>query len=117
MKKQPVKVKILDIQYDREENLFIMNVLNINKQEKIDLAIRAEDFGVNRETPVETIKYFCEQMKGKEKNLNIEIENSKINKNEKLSEKKILELDKEENKYPFKEVTKILNREQLKDES
>ena len=117
MKKESIKVKILDVQYDREENIFVMNVFNIKKQENVELVIRAEDFGVTRVVSIETINYFCEQMKGKEKNLFIEIEKSKINKNEKLSEKKILELDKELNKYPFEEVTKIISREKLKDES
>ncbi len=117
MKKQPIKVKILDVQYDREENIFVMNVFNIKKQENVELVIRAEDFGVTRVVSIETINYFCEQMKGKEKNLFIEIEKNKINENKKISEEKILELDKELNKYPLEEVAKILDREKQKDES
>ncbi|MEK0369506.1 MAG: hypothetical protein QQN62_07890 [Nitrosopumilus sp.] len=117
MNKKSIKVKILDIEYDKEENIFVMNVLNIKNQENVKLVIRAEDFGVTRVVPIDTINYFCEQMKGKEKNLFIEVENNKINKNEKLSDEKILELDKEFNKYPFEEIAKIISREDLKDEN
>ena len=64
-----VKVKILDMEYDEEEKIFIMRVFNTIKQEEVELAIRASDFGISSIVPIDTINYFCEQMKGKEKNL------------------------------------------------
>jgi len=117
MNKEPVKVKILDMEYDEEEKIFIMRVFNTIKQEEVELAIRASDFGISSIVPIDTINYFCEQMKGKEKNLIIKEDLSRINKNEKLSDEKLLELDEGINKYPLEEIDRKIRREKQRDES
>jgi len=113
-----VKVKILDMEYDEEEKIFVMRVLHIEKKEEVRLVMRAKDFGIFEEVPIDVINNFCEEMKDKEKNLFIETEQSKINKNEKLSEEKLLETDEDMNKYPLEEVMRKIYKEEIqKDES
>ncbi len=104
-----VKVKILDMEYDEEEQIFIMKVLHIEKKEEIKLVMRAKDFGISEEVPIDIINNFCEEMKNKEKNLLIETEQ---NKDEKLSEERILEIDKEMNEYPLEEVMRKIYKEE-----
>ena len=112
-----VRVKILDMEYDEEEQIFIMRVLHIEKREEIRLVMRAKDFGIFEEVPIDVINTFCEEMKNKEKNLFIETEQSKIDKDGTLSEEKILETDEDMNKYPLEEVVRKIYKEEYKDES
>lgn len=109
-----VKVKILDMEYDEEEQIFIMKVLHIEKKEEVKLVMRAKDFGVSKKIPINLVLTFCENMKGKEKKLLIETEQKK---DEKLSEERILEIDKEMNEYPLEEVMRKIYKEEQKDES
>jgi len=112
-----VKVKILDMKYDEEEKIFVMRVLHIEKREEVRLVMRAKDFGISKEVPIDVINTFCEEMKNKEKNLFIETEQSKRDKDGKLSEEKMLETDKDMSKYPLEEVERIYKEEIQKDES
>ena len=109
MKKDPIKVKILDMKYDEEDHIFIMAILDIDKNKNVNLAMRAEDFSVPRGTPVNIINNFCKEMTGKEKNLFIEQDNYK-GYIDKPSYSEILSLQEEMDKYPYKElIRKKLN--------
>lgn len=111
MSEKPQKVKIMKMTYDKEDHLFIMKVKNMVKEEEVDFAIRAEDFGINKDIPIEIINNFCVDMEGKEKNLIINRERSKMveiykrNKGE-LSEREVEKLHSDLDKYPYKELVK-----------
>lgn len=107
--KKPIKVKILHMNYDDEDHIFTMAVHNIESAQDVNFAMRAEDFGISRDIPIEIIYKFCSDMEGKEKNLMIEIEKDKMvdtykrNKG-KLSEEEVSKLHGDLDRYPYKEL-------------
>jgi len=115
-----VRAKILDITYDKENNIFKLSLLDLDKNKQTQIAIKGNDWGITPNVPDEIIKEFCEDMKGKEKNLYIEVDNSSIK-----SIKNIKKEDKEEaikkeidnlNEYPINEVFNILRKESEENE-
>ena len=58
MKKESIKIRIIDMEYDEEEKIFVMKVFNINKQEEVQLVIREKDFGIPENTPIDVINNF-----------------------------------------------------------
>ena len=67
-----VKVKILDMTYDQDNNLFQMYIEElVGDHKKVTLAVSGKDFGITKDIPLEVAQEFCEAMKGKEKNLHI----------------------------------------------
>ncbi len=76
-----VKVKILDMTYDQDNNLFQMKIEElVGDHKEVTLAIAGADFGISKEIPVEFAQQFCEEMIGKEKNLHIHRDNTGIDK-------------------------------------
>jgi len=74
-----VKVKILDMEYDQENNLFQMKIEELVGEHKtVTLAISGNDFGINKEMPIELAQQFCTDMIGKEKNFHIQRDTSSI---------------------------------------
>ena len=113
MEKKSTKIKILNMEYEEDDHIFIMNVLDIYRDEKISFAMRAEDFGISRGMVLllhlEFIKKFCQEMKGKEKNLFIEQENYK-GYSDKPSKTEVEKLQEDMDRYPYKElIRKKLN--------
>lgn len=113
MEKKSIKVEILDMKYEKEDHIFIMDVLDMDRDEKITFAMRAEDFGISRDMVLplhsEVIKKFCKEMKGKEKNLFIEEEIYK-GYSDKPSKAEVEKLQEDMDRYPYKElIRKKLN--------
>ena len=76
-----VKVKILDMTYDQDNNLFQMHIEElVGDHKKVALAVSGNDFGITKDMPIEFAQTFCKEMKGKEKNLHIERDNTGISK-------------------------------------
>ena len=74
-----VKVKILDMTYDQDNNLFQMKIEELVGDHKtVTLAVAGTDFGISKEVPLEIVKQFCADMIGKEKNLHIQRDTSSI---------------------------------------
>lgn len=73
-----MKVKILEMEYKQDGHLFMMKVKNIAEDKEMTFAISADDFGIPKGFPIEAIQQFCSDMRGKEKNLHIQIEGSSI---------------------------------------
>ena len=74
-----VKVKILGMTYDQDNNLFQMEIEElVGDNKKVVLAVSGADFGISKDMPVEFAEKFCEEMKGKEKNLHIHRDNTGI---------------------------------------
>jgi len=74
-----VKVKILDMKYDKDNNLFQIKIEEMVADHKqIVLSASGNDFGINPKIPIEIINQFCEDMTGKEKNLHIQRVDSTI---------------------------------------
>lgn len=105
--KSPIRVKIIDMEYNKENNLFKMHVERLEDNEKASFAIKGEDFLITSDFPIEMINDFCEQMRGKEKNLFIEFEEFLFNKKDKdgnISDEVTTSLHREIDKYPIKEI-------------
>ena len=74
-----VKVKILDMKYEQDNNLFQMHIEElIGDHKKVVLAVSGDDFGISKDTPSKLAQEFCELMIGKEKNLHIHRDNTGI---------------------------------------
>ena len=104
-----VKVEILDMKYDTTNNLFQMKVKELEKGDEIVFAIRGTDFGITPDVPIEIINNFCQDMKGKEKNLFIEIDRSSIkdaerDKDNKVNQEDINNITSKIDDYPVREV-------------
>jgi len=75
-----VKVKILDMTYDHDNNLFQMHIEElVGDHKKVVLAVSGNDFGISKEVSIDIVKTFCKEMIGKEKNLHIQRDSSMIN--------------------------------------
>jgi hypothetical protein len=113
-----VKVKVIEVRYKRENNLFQMVVNKVESKEEVVLAIKGTDWGVTSKVPPEIIEKFCEEMKGKEKNLLIEEDDSDaFVKNVQRDEEghiRQVDLDKIYNNldsYPIDDIVNILDKE------
>jgi len=74
-----VKVKILDMMYDQDNNLFQMKIEEmVGDHKEVVLAIAGADFGISKDIPSQVAQEFCEAMIGKEKNLHIHKDNTGI---------------------------------------
>ena len=116
------KVKILDIIYEKQCNLFQLKVKEIEGQKEVVLAIKGTDWGVTPDISDEIIENFCNEMKGKEKNLLIEVDNFSIseerkvkeNKDELIPQEKLDSINRNIDEYPIDE---IMNSITLKEEN
>jgi len=116
-----VKVKILDMTYDMENNLFQMHIEElVGKHEKIVLAVDGTDFGITKDFPVKLVEQFCQDMKGKEKNLHIQkdcssIRDAKRNEEGKISQTEMERINQRVDSYPINKIMNNLNSELKED--
>lgn len=95
-------VKIIDITYDKDNNLFQMKVKDTKSDFYITLAISGKDWGISSPTLLSSnlldgdIEKFCKTMIGKEKNLSIQEDQYSIS-----------SISKEKNKIEQEEKDKI----------
>jgi len=105
---KPVKVKILDMEYDRDNNLFKMKVKDLEKNDMVTFAIKGTDWGIAPDVPQEIVDDFCGNMINKEKNLFIEIDSSSDhvsrNKNGGLTGEGANEMIANLDQYPINEM-------------
>ena len=114
MSEKQAKVKILDMTYE-EDHIFIVEILDLEKDQKAKLAIRAEDFGIPKQIkmldgsmqdiPLEVVNKFCKDMIGREKNITVQQDNYKgYDKNP--SKAQIDSLHEYMDTFPYKELLK-----------
>ena len=118
-----INAKILNMTYDKENNLFQIDIQDIDANKKTGIAIKGTDWGVTPDVPEDIIEQFCKDMIGKEKKLYIEVDNSSIRdaeKNEegKVPQKEIDKINSNLDNYPINEVMNILHKDikETKDE-
>ncbi len=116
-----VKVKILDMTYDRDNNLFQMHIEElIGDHKKTVLAVAGADFGIKKGMPPGLAEQFCESMKGKEKNLHIErdyssisdarkIKDTKMTKDDVIRQEELNRINSNIDSYPIDEVMNNLH--------
>jgi hypothetical protein len=120
---QQIKAKIIDILYNKKENVFELSLENNDSKKVIGIVVKGADWGINKDVSDDIIKEFCQNMKGKEKNINITVENKSIvdtDKNEKglTSQEDIDKINENLNNYPIEEMNRILcDREMGENES
>ena len=117
MKKVEVKVKIIEMTYKKENHLFLMKVVDIEKNQDVTFAISGDDFGLPPDVPQNLIDQFCKDMQGKEKNLHIETDDTTIKDlskdgNNPLSPEEIQKVHNNMNKYPIDQVMNMLDIEE-----
>ena len=120
--KERKKVKILKMVYEEEDHIFIMEMRDSETGQDVNLAMRAEDFNIDKSIPVNIINDFCTNMEGKEKNLFVEEEKDQMldvckRNNGKLSEQEVEKLHGDMDKYPYKELVRKQLAENTKNES
>lgn len=107
-----VKVRILDMTYDRDNNLFQMNIEElVGDHKKVVLAVAGADFGISKEMPTDLAQEFCKQMIGKEKNLHIHKVESTI-KNKDTPIEQMHRALEDTAGYPIAEVKNYLDSKQ-----
>ena len=120
---QEVKAKLVEMVYNRENNLFQIAFEDIEKKKQVVLAIKGTDWGITPDVPEDIIDQFCKDMIGKEKNLHIETEENSSLRDAKKDDKGIVtqeEINRVTNNvdnFPIDEVMNVLHEEQKDDES
>ena len=121
--KNEVKAKILNMAYNKENNLFQIMFEDIKQKKQVVLAIKGTDWGITPDIPEDIIDQFCKDMIGKEKNLHIETEENSSLRDAKKDDKGIVtqeEINRVTNNvdnFPIDEVMNVLHEEQKDDES
>lgn len=116
-----IKAEILDMTYDRDNNLFKLSLRDLDRDKHTSIAIKGTDWGVTPDFPDDKIQQFCKDMIGQQKNLHIETENSSLRdakKDEKgiVSQEEISKTYESLNNYPIDEVMNIIHEELKEDE-
>ncbi len=122
MSSENIKAKILDMIYDRDNNLFKLLLQDIDKNKQTNIGVKGTDWGVTPEVPDEVIKQFCKDMIGKEKTLYIEVDNSSLVNTEKdekgiVSKEAVEKVSENLNNYPVDEIMNSLYQEEKEDEN
>ena len=111
-----VKAKIIDIFYNRENNLFQILFEDVSNQKQVQIAIKGTDWKVTPLVPDDIINNFCDEMRGQIRNLNIETDHSSLRDLEKdekgtTSQEEIDNTYKNLSNYPIDEVMNILHED------
>jgi len=111
-----VKAKILDMKYDKENNLFQLIIEDIKTNKKTGLAIKGTDWGITSDIPEDIIEQFCKDMTGEEKNLFIEVEKDSLrdapkNEDGKTPQEEIDRINSNLENYPIDEIMNVLYKE------
>ena len=107
--KKEIKVKISNMTYDSDNNLFQLYIKDLEGGNEAIFGIKGTDWGITSDVPIEIISQFCKDMIGREKNLCVEVDNTSILGTERDENGKILtsEMDKLHqnlNNYPINEI-------------
>jgi DNA-directed RNA polymerase beta' subunit len=116
-----IKAEILDMTYDRDNNLFKLSLRDLDRDKHTNIAIKGTDWGVTPDITEEVVNKFCKDMIGQEKNLHIETEKSSLRdakKDEKgvVSQEEISKTYENLDNYPIDEVMNVIHEELKKDE-
>lgn len=111
-----VKVKILNMEYDRDNNLFKLSLRDVSTVKHTNIAIRGTDWGITPAIPQDIVDQFCKDMIGKEKTLEIEVDPASFDEVEKLKREDISpeEMDRIHeniNRYPIQEAENSIKKE------
>ena len=116
-----IKAKILNMKYDRENNLFQLIIQDVENNKQTGIAIRGTDWGITQDIPEDIIEKFCNDMKGKEKNLFIEIDKSSLrdakkNEDGSTTQEEIDRINSNIDSYPINEIMNVLHKENENEE-
>ncbi len=117
-----IKAKILNIVYNRENNLFQLLIEDLSNNKQITIAIKGSDWEVTQDVSDEIIDEFCKNMTGQEKNLHIETEQASLRDAKKddkgmVSQKEINRINENLTNFPIDEVMNVLHEDLEKDEN
>ena len=118
----PIKAKIVDLTYDKENNLFQLFLQDKKNGKSAAIAVKGLDWGIPKDCPDEVIEQFRKEMIGKEKNIFIEVDNSSIkdverNKDDEISQDGLSELNDNLDKYPIEEIMNIERKQSKNNEN
>ena len=118
-KSKPIPVKIIDMRYSEEEDVFFIKIFHKEKEEEITLVAKSSDFGIPKGTPKEIHEQFCDMMIGKEKNLHVKIDKSGAQKDyfKKASFDQIENQHQQLDKYPYRQMIWNQYKKDIEDES
>jgi hypothetical protein len=111
-----IRAKILDVVYDRDNNLFQLAIEDLSTNDQKGIAIRGIDWGVTPDVPDEIIEKFCLDMKGREKKMIVDIDHSTdfVEKKEDyidMNQPKFEKMYDNLNDYPLNEIENLINKE------
>ena len=109
MSLKKIRARILNIEYDKEYNLFQLSLRDLDRVRHTNIAIKGTDWGVTPDLPEEVINKFCQDMMGKDKNLFIEEETNDIPKDitkteSIISSEDLYKIHDNIDQYPIKEL-------------
>ncbi len=112
MEKEIINVIIENLEYDRDNNLFQMKIIDTENKRKAVLAIKGTDWGITPDVPMEIIKDFCKEMTGQQKTLHIEKDQSSFShrkkEGQKIESEEAEKINENIDNYPIKEVFNFL---------
>jgi hypothetical protein len=117
-----IRARILDMSYDKDNNLFKLSLRDLDRVKHTNIAIKGTDWGVTPDIPDDMIEKFCKDMIGQEKNLFIETEEASLRdakKDEKgiVSQEEINKTYESLENYPIDEVMNTLHEDKKENES
>lgn len=120
---EEVKAKILDVDYNKNNNLFKIRFKDLDKEKEVVMAIKGTDWGVTPDIPEDIIDNFCKEMIGKKKNLHISVEknsslrDAKKDKDGTVTQEEIDRIATNVDNFPVDEVMNTLHEEPEDNES
>ena len=113
---KPRKVKILDATYNEELKIVKWAIKDIETEKEVTVTFNETDllaFGFSRELTPDEIRFFCEELKGKEKNLLMKKEDLGVTAGniKNATQEQLKEFDDKFEKYPYGSVIKDLENE------
>lgn len=120
---EEVKAKILDVDYNKNNNLFKIRFKDLDKEKEVVMAIKGTDWGVTPDIPEDIIDNFCKDMIGKKKNLHISVEknsslrDAKKDKDGTVTQEEVDRIATNVDNFPIDEVMNTLHEEPEDNES
>lgn len=111
-----LQAKILDISYNKDNNVFYMKLYNMEKNETVTCIIKASEWGVTSDVPNDIVQDFCDKMRGQTKILNVEYDSQTLSSlgSENVSEQQVEDVNNNMDRFPIREAMEYMEHQERK---
>ena len=112
-----IKARILKVTYNKENNLFQLTLEDMANNKQTGIAVKGSDWGVTPDVPEDIISQFCTDMVGKEKSIQITVDDSSLmsaDKDDKglATQDEIDRVSGSMDDFPIDEIMNVLHEEE-----